>query len=653
MGKVLSDQEAQLLQAVEELASATTLRQEKLSTLLSKVDALSRHAEGLAFLYEHVEEILNAGVFMDTNWQHPKKLVPTLVKGTLCAGSPLVVYESLSELRMLRVALGEWKLSNFSAKQAEHFLQEAIVASFSLVFDDGSEESRVNLSRSERKRLNLLFDFILSKISLESLRGKLAREVATNAAQRPIKTDTLEQILKLVKDNMQLTGEDEDQLILMHHVDALFHPTVRSKKSSLEEYEQFVSKADRSTLSEEGGQMGKAMNSTGLVSPFQVLLVKEQARRYPEQLTQTLHLSSHGVADLERHQAFVGEMIERFVFVENNQVLYGLANMLNRNLLSRKALWNAVNKLFRIELNPDVAALLNKSRADNEGISAAQWLCGGMISMLGQPLGIGQGLNPTCQSARGLSMWSLHSPEKLINMTVNAATQNQLKFRYEGELVTSVPVTDEGKFDFNLDPVSLVLVPHLDSVYQQMMQKAMLKHPGEDPHVSVNPAFYGHWIQTGFVSCYKPLLNAIQDYARFVKLFYAAFHPGHNGGYNLVYPIPLGIFITGSDGRFLGFHAVSLLRVKQDQKGVWRAYFFNPNNEGRQNWGQGINPSVSEHGEKHGESSLPFYQFVSRVYAFHFNSMEADAHIDTVSNNDVSKVQKLAKQSWGQQYIWL
>ena len=102
----------------------------------------------------------------------------------------------------------------------------------------------------------------------------------------------------------------------------------------------------------------------------------------------------------------------------------------------------------------------------------------------------------------------------------------------------------------------------------------------------------------------------------------------------------------------IGFHAVSLLRVRKDDSGQMRAYFLNPNNEGRQDWGQGIKPAVMGHGEKHGESSLPFDQFASRIYAFHYNTLEAKDHLNEVPKSTVAKVKKLAKESWGQSYSW-
>jgi hypothetical protein len=250
-------------------------------------------------------------------------------------------------------------------------------------------------------------------------------------------------------------------------------------------------------------------------------------------------------------------------------------------------------------------------------------------------------------------MWSLHAPAKLLNLIADAAISNKLKFRYEGQLIQSLGLENRTEpFDFNLDPISILLVPHLDSIYGQMMQQAMLKHIGKDPHVSVNPAFYGHWIQTSFVSCYSSLSNSIVDYDRFVKLFYASFHPDYNGGHHLVYPVPIGIFITDAKARMLGFHAISLLRVDRTVNGELRAYFYNPNNEGRQNWGQNIKPTVSQNGEVPGESSLPFHEFVSRVYAFHYNSNGMKDRIITVPAKEVKRVESLAVESWGRKYIW-
>ncbi|MEZ4272006.1 MAG: hypothetical protein R3C68_11430 [Myxococcota bacterium] len=74
--------------------------------------------------------------------------------------------------------------------------------------------------------------------------------------------------------------------------------------------------------------------------------------------------------------------------------------------------------------------------------------------------------------------------------------------------------------------------------------------------------------------------------------------------------------MTNSHGDYLGPHAVSLQRIVEDPQWTLRAYFFNPNNEGRQNWGEGVKPVQSGTREREGESSLPFYEFAARSLRF-------------------------------------
>ncbi len=103
---------------------------------------------------------------------------------------------------------------------------------------------------------------------------------------------------------------------------------------------------------------------------------------------------------------------------------------------------------------------------------------------------------------------------------------------------------------------------------------------------------------------------------------------------------------------FLGFHAISLLRVDKDSEGEWRIYFFNPNSVGRQDWGQGIRPEVTGKGEKPGESSLPFAEMTSRLYAYHYNSLRVKELPRNVPNETVKRIAKLARESWGRKYRW-
>jgi hypothetical protein len=201
-----------------------------------------------------------------------------------------------------------------------------------------------------------------------------------------------------------------------------------------------------------------------------------------------------------------------------------------------------------------------------------------------------------------------------------------------------------------LDPVSLVLVPHLDRIYAELTERS--KFRGEDAHKWVNPAFYGNWVNRGFNSTTDPYTGAVTNFSGFVRLFYATHHPEYNEGHQLIYPNPVGIFITNIHGVFLGLHAVSIQRVAQDLQGQYRIYFYNPNNDGSQNWGQGIEPTVRGHGEQFGESSLPFHQFVARLYAFHYNVYEqGDAY--AVEDAIVAEIEALARESWGKAYQWV
>ena len=59
------------------------------------------------------------------------------------------------------------------------------------------------------------------------------------------------------------------------------------------------------------------------------------------------------------------------------------------------------------------------------------------MNILGQPLGVGQGNNPTCQSARALSMWAYNDPDYLLQMVAWAARDNEIIIHFEGKPVSS------------------------------------------------------------------------------------------------------------------------------------------------------------------------------------------------------------------------
>jgi len=284
--------------------------------------------------------------------------------------------------------------------------------------------------------------------------------------------------------------------------------------------------------------------------------------------------------------------------------------------------------------------------------SANALLVAGAIQVFGSPLGIGQGNNPTCQAARALSLWSQHAQGLLLEKLVSAARDGFVEMMFEGKPIRSdfIAAGVAASIDYDLDSVSKVLVGHLDRLYDEMMRRVALRH--EDGHKWVNPELYGRWVPRGFASVFvDKAQTTVAHYDAFLRRFYATHHPDYNDGHQLMYPNPVGLCITNSLGFYLGPHAVSVQRVAVDPEGVLRVFFFNPNNEGRQDWGHGVRPSIHEHGEVEGESSLPFEQFASRLYAFHYNPYEEGDGF-AVPAGVVEGIHAEAKDTWGRAFEW-
>mgnify|MGYP006278433579 CR=1 FL=1 len=656
MKPITADIEERIVRLIEEISGPTLRSQEKYQQLINQLDIVSRRENGLQFIYDHVETLESAGLFDNTPWENPGELTPSLVKGTLSAGLPNNMLEIVSELRLLKIAAGDARSERITAEESLDFLQDAFVSSFDLAFGT-SGGGQGDMPAGELKRIKRLFDRILDQIPQERLKARLLEEIEALTQQRMIITYHPERIIELTAEHIELDDAHPVDQRLRSFTDALLHPTPLAHAHP--EPGDYIPAIDGATeddlLEKECLAMGEMLHSTGLVSRHLHAVLRLVSDRRTDLIPTLLSLNEHGRAEFNQHQDFILEIIRDMVSETNKQAIYGLKRLLERNLLSREPVWNGLQKILHTRMNPGTANRLKKSTHHHTATDPSKLIFCGAISILGQPLGIGQGHNPTCQSARGISMWSQYAPGKLLNMIVQAVRDNSLEFRYEGEMVKSNAFTGVNlqiPFDYNLDPVSIALVPHLDSIYAQMMQKAAMKHIGKDPHTSVNPAFYGHWIQTGFISCYNNTTARIEEYPAFVQHMYASFHPEFNGNYNLVYPVPTGIFITNAKAEMLGFHAISLLRVDRDDHGTWRAYFFNPNSEGRQNWGQDITPSVANHGEVPGESSLPFHEFASRVYAFHYNKNGVQERTRNVPAHLVKRVTELSKNSWGKKYVW-
>ncbi|TVP58103.1 MAG: hypothetical protein EA351_04525 [Gemmatimonadales bacterium] len=607
------------------------------------------------------------GVFVFGPWANPGRLVPALVAGTLRAGGPTMLMEILSELRIVALAEGRVQRPGFSAKRARRFLEEMMVASLDLVLSDraGSPEPDT-LSDMDGARVSALMDFLGERIPIRALKPGLATEISLLCLQRPIVTDRALELLRLVRDHVPIDDhapvdeglpddgdpewEDPDpDRRLAVYLNAAFTPSEAVRAHGIEEYEAFLDSAPPETIEEECRALGLAMRQTGLAVPHHAVLARHVASR-PVLLGVLLGLNPTGEAELRRHRQFVTELIERAIAPDLPRGCYGLGRLLDRGILSQQPVRSGLQRFFNLELHPDVDRAIRSSRPDAT-IDAPALLLVDVIAVLGQPLGVGQGRNPTCQSARGISLWSRHAPGKLLDMIRSVARSHDLTMRFEGDVLraSELGLGLVKEFDHDLDAVSVVLVPHLDRIYNEMMRRAAWR--GDDPHKWVNPAMYGHWIPTGFRSAYDYATDAIRDYDGFLRTFYATHHPRYNRGHDLAYPNPVGIFLTSATGELIGFHAVSILRVRE-VRGATRVYLFNPNSEGRQRWHADIRPTVAGNGERPGESSLPFHEFASILYAFHYNPSDV-GDLDAVDTGEVDRVRALSESSWGDSYRWV
>lgn len=652
----LEDRFLQSLKAFQDAPSFS--KDDKRKRLISQADLLCRKEEGVELLYHRLPELDEAGLFSGTIWEDPNNLVPGLVKGTLLAGPPTSTVEVLNELRILNISEGRIKYPSYTAEQAQDFINLMLVNTFELAFEDFSHKGwSSRYAEGELRKIQMLFKLVKQRVDFERVKPYLLEQIEVIVAHRPVVVTRIKRMLKVLDEEISLDLSSAQDQKLLYYINTLFGPSVLAREyKEVGQYETALESLDTAALEQECRGIGKMMFDTGLVSEHQLVLLHFVLKHHPYLVPEVLALDAHGRADYERHQRFVEQIIQNFIVSGNKQAVYGIARVLQRNIFSRKTAWHAINRLVKIEVHPEVVKRLAQGNLTRFDLTPMQSLMGGILCVLGLPLGVRQGNNPTCQSARGISMWSRHAPAKLINLLIDAATTNNVVFRYEGDQIESVDV-QEGltqNFDFQLDPVSIILVPLLDKVYNEMMKRAGLKHFGKDPHSSVNPAFYGHWIQTGFRSVYNAALHAVDKYDEFVRIFYASFHSEYNGGHHLIYPVPTGIFITDSSAQMLGYHAISLLRIeKAPDTEEWRAYFFNPNSQGKQDWGQNIQPSVWGNGERHGESSLPINEFVSRVYAYHYNELRLEDKHLKVPGDIVAGITTLSKESWGRKYRWI
>lgn len=639
---------AQLDHATEALGAAPDFsKNTKVRRVLDSLHRVLTRPGGCAAVRSRAAALDEAGLFAGTDWAHPDILVPGFVGPSLRSGViDTVILEATSELRLVAIASGEYAHSSISAEDAKRFLSQVLAMNLEALFSSPSEAERVRLGPVAHL-IRDLFGYVADQIGYDSVLEELGDEIWRVLRQRPIQVDNVKAMVTRIavyrEDpdvDLGASGQGLDRLI-----SALFGPTEACREDpGVDVYRSRLGAMDSEGLEFEARGFARAMHDTGLVSPYHATLVRFLIEHNTYLLGEALGVSETGRTCLQRYPELVHCIINEAVHPESAQCLYGIALMLDRGILHQPPIVPSLWRQLALRLEPGVRQRLIDIFGPTPDPEAR--LLGGLLSMLGQPLGIGQGDNPTCQSARALSMWAYNDPDYLLQMVVWAARDDEIVMHFEGQSLSSKD--SEGgvatSSPVDLDPVSQLLVPHLDRIYAEMGRRCA-DRPG-DPHRWVNPEFHGWWSARGFHINVDVATGNLIDLDDFLRAFYASYHLDFNGGQPLIHPQPAGVAVTDSAARYIGWHAITILRVAVDPDAVTRVYFFNPNNDSGQDWGDGVVVGTAGNGERAGEGSLPFEQFASRLYIYHTDPLE-HGEPDKIPSADIDNVIGYIQRSWG------
>ncbi|OZM72114.1 hypothetical protein CFN78_16355 [Amycolatopsis antarctica] len=620
----------------------------KLRRVLEALRRVLLQPGGAAAVQARAQALEEAGLFQETDWASPEILIPALVGPGLRSGdADTVVMEATSELRMLAVARGDFAHPTLSAEDARQFLSQVLAMNLELLFTPPNEAERTRQGRIAQL-IRDLFRHLADEIGYDTVLDKLVDEIWRILRQRPIQVEAVQSLITRIAiyrgdpdiDLGASSGQGIDRLIT-----SLFGTTEACREDpGMEVFRSRLEAMDTGGLQYEATGFARAMHDTGLVSPYHAELLRFLRGESDYLLGEALGLSDTGRNCLLRFSDLVHRLIEEAVHPETAQSVYGLALLLDRGILYEPPVAPALWRQLALKLSPAARERLITGFGDQPGPEAR--LIAGVLSMLGQPLGVGQGDNPTCQSARALSMWAYNDPDYLLQMVVWAARDDEIIMHFEGQPISSKDSAAgvATSLPTDLDPVSLLVVPHLDRIYAEMGRRCVGR-PG-DPHRWVNPEFHGWWASRGFRINVDVETGNLIDLDGFLREFHASYHPSYNGGQPLVHPQPAGVAVTDSAARYVGWHAITILRVAPDPQDVMRVYFFNPNNDSGQDWGDGVVVSTAGNGERFGEASLPFDQFASRLYIFHVDPLER-AEPESVPAEDIARITGYIERSWG------
>ncbi len=603
---------------------------------------------GLEVVYERAMRLDEAGLFKGSDWDVPTALLPQLASQTLEGDDPLLAaLEAASLMRFLAVAAGDAQHPLLQQDHARHFLTQVLALNLPRFFEFSDEASRASGARA--KLASHILRMIAERIGLRDVLGVMVAEIWRILEQRPVQMDPVKNMITQIAVALNQQGSEPgaERLGAERLVSALFGPTAETLDDpGLSAYVQRLDHMDDVALSREAMGFARSMHDTGLVSDYHIGFLL-WALDYPDRplVPEVLGLGSTGLDCWRHYRRLIEDLIRVGVTPATPQALYGLAMLMERGVLHTPPVAPALRRALTIDIAPAVRDRI--SLGFGQQTTPETHLLSGILEVIGQPLGVGQGANPTCQSARAISMWALNDPDYLLHLIVQAAEAETLLMNFEGTPISSVdlPAGLAGFGPIDADPVSVLLVPHLDRIYAEMGRLCATR--GGDPHRWINPEFHGWWVARDCAVAVDVTTGMLDDYDRFVARFHESYHPTYNGDRPLIHPQPAGIAFTDPMGTFIGWHAITILRVAPDRSGEMRVYFYNPNNDSGQDWGNGVTVTTGGNGERHGEGSLEFEQFLSRLYLYH-NQPHLPVRLKEVEPETVARVRAMAVQSWAQ-----
>ncbi|MFW5844951.1 MAG: hypothetical protein ACOCXJ_01865 [Planctomycetota bacterium] len=590
----------------------------------------------------------SAGLFRGTDWERPALLKPRWVAATFRSDDQaLITLEGLSELRLLAIAQERLHHPEVSAEHARHQLTRILAFNLQMLMGLGDETTR-ELPEHRRGMVTHLLQHIAGHIGVADLLDPIVEEVWRIQRQRPLQVEPsiamIDRLALCIFDpESRITGAAPPGAERL--ISALYGPTQRCREDpGLAIYGERIASLDPTAADDEAQGFARSMHDTGLVSPYHVVLARQSVERGDTHLlARCLGLSSTGNDCLHCYRDLVCTLVQRYIDVGTHQALYGLAMLLERAVLYQSGIASALWRQMTVRLHPAVVERLGQ---DGAAPALEARLLSSLVAILGQPLGVAQGNNPACQATRAISIWAAGDPAYLLQLVFWATRDDDIVMHFEGERIASSACSGGlvGEVIEDLDPISHLLVPHLDRIYIAMGQRVATR--GEDPHRWINPEFHGWQVHRGCALAVDVATQRAPDLAGFVRRFLTIYHPLYNGNAPVVHPQPAGIAITDSHARFIGWHAITILRVALDHAGVMRVYFFNPNMDSGQDWGAGVVVAIEGHGEQYGESSLPITEFASRLYLFHYDETDLAILQPDIPDAEIAAAVAAAQASW-------